>query len=135
MSQKRTIALIPLALLFLMALPLAAQDGSDALPEFADGERRIVYNLANGLPRYDGVTIRYAFRMISEVGWTTPEDVVATVSSHFAHVISSELVPTERGVLLYVETDGDLGNHDAYRAVLDLYGASMAAQPRQYNLK
>lgn len=135
MALKRTIGYIPLALLLLFGLPIAAQTGSEQMPEFVDAERRIVHNLANGLPRYDGVTVRYAFRMNSEVGWSTPDDVISTISAYFDHVISAELVPTEDGVLLYVETDGDLSNHEAYRQVLDLHGTSMAARPRAYNLK
>lgn len=131
----RLTALVPLAILFLSGLPIIAQPEAAPLPEFADAERRIVYNMANGLPRYEGVTIRYAFRMTSEVGWTSPEDVITTISSQFEHVISAELVPAETGVVLHIETDGDLGNHEAYRQVLDLYGSTMVAHPRTYNLK
>lgn len=135
MDFNRTIGHILLVFLLLSSLPMAAQTGSEPTQEFIDAERRIVHNLANGLQRYDGVTVRYAFRMISEVGWSTPEDVITTVSAHFDHVISAELVPSEDGVLLFVETDGDLNNHEAYLQVLDLYGSSMTARPRSYNLK
>lgn len=68
-----------------------------------DAERRIVQNLAEGLPRYNGVTIRYAFKMTSEVGWTNPEDVIGTVSSHFDNVLSTELISEGVKVLLCVD--------------------------------
>lgn len=129
----RYLLLIPL--LFLSAMPLMAQSNADALPAFADAERRIVHNLAAGAPRYEGVTIRYAFRMTSEVGWTSADDVIATVSGLFSNVISAELVAEDGKVLLFVETDGDLGNHEAYQQALDLYGTSMARHPRTYALK
>jgi len=135
MHHIRSLVLLPLALLLFSTMPLFAQSEVEPLPEFVDAERRVVYNLAHGLPRYEGVTIRYAFRMTSEVGWSTAEDVIATIGAHFDQVLTAELVPTEKGVLLVVETDGNLNNHDAYLQVLDLYGSSMAAHPRTYNLK
>lgn len=128
-----------LVLLFVcsMARPLSAsaQSGSPEPSTVIDAERRIVQNLAEGLPRYEGVTIRYAFKMISEVGWTTPEDLTSTVAAHFDQLLAAELVNEGGTVLLWITTDGSHSNHEAYDQVLDLYGSSLARHSRTYALK
>ncbi len=134
--QRPYSVLFPLMLLGLLwAAPASAQSGSQAPLPAIDVERRIVKNLAEGLPRYEGVTIRYAFKMISEVGWTTPEDLKSTVSAHFDQVVAADLVSEGGNVLLCITTDGSHSNHEAYDHVLDLYGSSLARHPRTYDLK
>lgn len=135
MKRPYSIVLLSILVSLLWAAPTSAQSGEQVPPPAIDAERRIVRNLAEGLPRYDGVTIRYAFRMISEVGWTTAEDLVSTVTTHFDHVLSSELISENGNVLLYITTDGSHSNHEAYNHVLDLYGSSLARHTRSYDLK
>ncbi len=135
MQRSYPILFLSMLLGLMWAATTSAQSGAqDVLPAI-DAERRIVQNLAEGLPRYEGVTIRYAFKMISEVGWTTPEDLMSTVSAHFEHVLAADVVSEGGKVLLCITTDGSHSNHEAYDHVLDLYGSSMARYPRTYNLK
>lgn len=135
MQRSYSIIFLSMLLSLLWAAPASAQSGAqDPIPAI-DAERRIVQNLAEGLPRYEGVTIRYAFKMISEVGWSTPEDLVSAVNTHFDHVLSSELISENGKVLLCITTDGSHSNHEAYDHVLDLYGSSLARHPRKYDLK
>jgi hypothetical protein len=128
-------ALILLGLMGFVALPSFAQSDNVALPNFEDAERRIVYNKANGLPRYAGVTIEYAFRITSEVGWTSAEDLTSTISNRFEGALSTSIVPEGEYLLLLVLTDGDLANHGVYDAVIEQYGSSLARHTRKYFLK
>lgn len=135
MIRPYTIIFLSMLSSILWAVPTSAQSGEQVPPPAIDAERRIVKNLAEGLPRYDGVTIRYAFKMISEVGWTSAEDLVNSVTTHFEHVLSSELISENGNALLCITTDGSHSNHEAYNHVLDLYGSSLARHPRSYDLK
>jgi hypothetical protein len=129
------LVLILLGIMGCMALPSLAQSDNVALPNFEDAERRIVYNKTNGLPRYAGVTIEYAFRLTSEVGWTSGEDLTSTIGNRFEGVLSTSIVSEGEHVLLLVLTDGHLANHDVYDAVIEQYGSSLARHTRKYFLK
>lgn len=117
------------------AYPTFSQSGGTAPPTFEDAERRIVYNKANGLPRYQGVTIEYAFQLISEEGWNSAEELTSTISGQFEGVLSATIVPEGEHILLLVLTDGNSANHDTYNSLLELYGTSLARHTRKYFLK
>jgi len=104
-------------------------------PSFAHAEARIVYNKANGLPRYEGVTILYAFQVVGGTGWNSADALVAAIAERFTQVRSAELVAEDGLVLLLIDTEGDLANHSAYRAMLEEHPATLARHPWTYNLK
>jgi hypothetical protein len=137
LPHMRTITVHLIVGLLCLGTTAMAQTADASLPTFVDAERRIVYNKANGLPKYDGVSIQYAFRLTSETGWSSAEDLTSTVSGMFTDVISATIVREGSEVLLLVLTDGNVANHTTYNDVLAQYGTSLerARQARNYFLK
>lgn len=122
-----------LALMVCSPLAVLAQAATDDVPSGMDAERRIVWNLANGNDRYDGVSISYNFRVLGEGSWTSPEHLKGTVSAYFDHVLSTDLLREGEHILLRVTTQGDPANHAAYAQVLADQGSTLGDHPRIYS--
>lgn len=105
------------------------------VPVFADAERRIVYNKQHGLPRYEGVAIRYAYRITTETGWQSAEELRMALHAAFVSVIDAGVDAEGQEVVAWVLTDGNLENHQRYEAFLAAHAESLARSNRSYLLK
>lgn len=115
---------------------LGAQGQSEPMvPTFIDAERRIVHNKQNGLPRYAGVAIRYAYRITAETNWQNAEELRAALMEAFVNVLDAGISAEGQHVVAWVLTDGDLQNHDRYEEFLVAHASSLERTNRTYLLK
>lgn len=105
------------------------------LPVFEDAERRIVHNKQHGLPRYEGVAIRYAYRITSETGWESAEELGRALRDAFVNVLDTGVDVEGVEVVAWVLTDGIEENHDRYETFLAAHAHSLARGNRNYLVK
>lgn len=133
---KRSVGLLLFAGLCLTCVQGYAQGSSSTSPpvSFTSAEARIAHNKASGAPRYEGVSVQYAYRVIDDSAWSDAQAMIEAIAPRFIGVLSTEVVARDGHVLLLIGTDGDLENHTAYREVLETFGSSLARHPWTYNL-
>ena len=131
MSRPLLVAFGLTAMLAMGAAQAQTTTANGTAPQ--DAEHRIVWNKANGLPKYEGVSITYNYRLVSEGTWSSASELEQAIAGRFSGVSASGFRREGDAIVLFITTDGDAANHTVYNTALEEHLGVLARMPRQYH--